>query len=335
MNKKRVSVAMATYNGEAYIFDQLKSILEQTVPPDEIVICDDLSEDNTKEEIYRAQRFCNIPIKFYQNKNRLGYSRNFLNCIAKCSGDIIALSDQDDIWKPHKLEKCTQILTEHEGAGALMHTTEVVNQRLNPTGKIFPRLKNEILQPPVMIPKHPTLGNCIVFKLSAISSVLNHFLQKENSFPEMLPGHDDLIHFFIGCRYQILTIKNPLILYRRHQGNISGNLNYNKIDLIKKTNFQSYKSKEAGFLELKNMIRFFENEKEENWSQSNQMTNKGRVFYKLRSSVYSKKSRFLKKNKFIYKLLLLDLNHYPKRKFYSYKSLTKDIISTFSPWYFE
>ena len=326
MNKNKLSVAMATYNGETYIFDQIKSILEQTVPPDEIIICDDLSEDNTKREIERAQRYSFIPIKFYKNNERLGYSRNFLNCIAKCSGDIIALSDQDDIWMKNKLEVCSKLLINDSNAGAIMHSTELVDHELNSIGKIFPVLESKILNPPVMLPKYPPLGNCLVFKHKNIASIIKPYLDNKNPLPQMLPGHDDLIHFFIGCRSKIITKSDSLIKYRRHDQNLSGNADYSTFTLLKKTNYDSYNDKANGYFQLKTILNVLDQKQKGAWSLASKMARKGNITYKLRSKIYSKKNSFSKKLKIIVKLLRIDLSYYPERRFYNSKSLVKDIV---------
>jgi len=105
----KISVALATYNGSHYIKEQLDSILYQTYPVDEIVIRDDCSEDNTAEilaeyKILHSDKFKIIPT---QNQ-RLGVARNFEAVLGKCSGDIIFLCDQDDIWESNKIEVMTQ-----------------------------------------------------------------------------------------------------------------------------------------------------------------------------------------------------------------------------------
>ena len=95
---------MCTYNGQKYIVQQLESIKEQTVPVDEIIICDDCSTDQTVLIIKEYINNFSIPIRLYVNHRNLGYTHNFEKAISLCCGDIIFLSDQDDIWLPHKVE---------------------------------------------------------------------------------------------------------------------------------------------------------------------------------------------------------------------------------------
>ena len=103
-----ISIAMPTYNGGKYLREQLDSIYAQTLLPDEVIVVDDCSTDDTIEilEEYRVKH----GLKYFQNEQNLGYNKNFEKAITLCSGDYIALSDQDDIWLPSKIEKCYNVL---------------------------------------------------------------------------------------------------------------------------------------------------------------------------------------------------------------------------------
>lgn len=100
----RLSVALCTYNGAKYIKEQLHSILNQTMPVDEIVVCDDGSADETIEIIERIAENVSTEIRVFQNKRNLGFKENFFNAINKCRGELVFLSDQDDVWCPQKVE---------------------------------------------------------------------------------------------------------------------------------------------------------------------------------------------------------------------------------------
>lgn len=100
-----ISVALCTYNGEKYIEKQLESIIAQTIPINEIIICDDGSSDNTINIIHgTVKKYPNIVSKIIVNKDRLGVRRNFEKALNICNGNIKILSDQDDIWFPKKVE---------------------------------------------------------------------------------------------------------------------------------------------------------------------------------------------------------------------------------------
>lgn len=112
-----ISVAMTTYNGEAYVREQLESIINQTVRADEIIIFDDCSTDSTVEiikDIIKNNKVSNI--KLFENRSNCGYTRNFYNAISKTQGDYIFLADQDDRWHPRKIERIIQLMNEKRAA---------------------------------------------------------------------------------------------------------------------------------------------------------------------------------------------------------------------------
>lgn len=101
-DRDRISIVMCTYNGGLYLREQLDSLLRQTRKADEIVVQDDCSTDSTLDILAEYSR--KYPyIKVYANKTRMGYNRNFLSALARATGELIALSDQDDVWRKDKL----------------------------------------------------------------------------------------------------------------------------------------------------------------------------------------------------------------------------------------
>lgn len=102
--KPQVSVVICTYNGVQYIEEQLNTILAQSLVPTEIIICDDGSSDGTLKIL---NEYCNkySIIKLYQNPVQLGFNKNFEQALTIAKYDLIAISDQDDIWEFTKLEK--------------------------------------------------------------------------------------------------------------------------------------------------------------------------------------------------------------------------------------
>ena len=96
-----ISIAMTTYNGEKYLREQLDSILNQTYKDFELIICDDCSTDSTVQII---KSYIDPRIKLFINEKNLGFKKNFEKAIKLCTGDYIALSDQDDIWEKDHLK---------------------------------------------------------------------------------------------------------------------------------------------------------------------------------------------------------------------------------------
>src|SRR2546426_7732246 len=105
-----VSVAMCTYNGARFLLAQLRSIAFQTRPPDELVICDDGSTDKTLAIVTRYAGTVEFPVRVHRNSQRLGPAKNFEQALSLCRGDIVALSDQDDVWRPEKLRVLEEAL---------------------------------------------------------------------------------------------------------------------------------------------------------------------------------------------------------------------------------
>lgn len=102
-----VSVAMATYNGERFVEEQLQSILDQTLPPLEVVVSDDGSTDDTLEVIRRVAAAHPGPtvVRILDDAGHLGVSGNFARAVEATTGEYIALSDQDDRWHPARVAR--------------------------------------------------------------------------------------------------------------------------------------------------------------------------------------------------------------------------------------
>lgn len=104
-----VSVALCTRNGAAYVGEQVRSILAQQPPPMELVVGDDASSDDTLAIIERtvAERGSGVTLRILRHDPPLGVVGNFADAIAATTGDLVALSDQDDVWAPGKLAALT------------------------------------------------------------------------------------------------------------------------------------------------------------------------------------------------------------------------------------
>ncbi len=116
-----ISVCMATYNGALFIKEQLNTILRQTRQPDEVIICDDCSQDNTVQIVqsFIEENHLETSWKLIQNHENKGYPGNFYYAMSLCEGDVIFLSDQDDIWNEEKIEKMCVLLEERADISVL------------------------------------------------------------------------------------------------------------------------------------------------------------------------------------------------------------------------
>ena len=146
----KVSVAMCTFNGAAFVEAQLESILTQSKPPDEIVLCDDGSTDRTIDIATKIAQKYPDKIRIIQNERKLGYCRNFESAVSLVTGDVI-FRDQDDVWSPDKVASMLRVFAE-DPEGVLVYSDAVITDpELRPTGTVFNRRKDAELR------KTPTL----------------------------------------------------------------------------------------------------------------------------------------------------------------------------------
>lgn len=113
-----VSVCMSLYNGERFVEKQLQSILEQTRQPDQVILCDDGSKDRTPEIVQRfiARNHLEDRWIFAVNEQNLGYPLCFYHVMDLCTGDIVFLSDQDDVWNPYKIQAMLSVFAQKPDA---------------------------------------------------------------------------------------------------------------------------------------------------------------------------------------------------------------------------
>jgi len=117
----KLSVAIATYNGEEYIEEQLASILQQSRAVDEVVICDDQSSDNTVAVVQNfIEKHGLAPAwRIEVNEKNLGYASNFIGAAKKTIGDLIFFCDQDDIWLPDRIKEMEEVMQQNPGVQLL------------------------------------------------------------------------------------------------------------------------------------------------------------------------------------------------------------------------
>jgi glycosyltransferase involved in cell wall biosynthesis len=222
-----ISVCMATYNGEKYIKDQLLSILKQLGPNDEIVISDDMSKDATIEIVASLK---DSRIKIFYNTHR-GYTNNFQNAILQASGDLIFLSDQDDIWVDHKLKIMSELLLNYD---FVVSDAKIVNTKLESLGSTYFKLRggggaNGFLH---NLKKLKYIGCCMAFRKTILKKVL--------PFPNnsTLCPHDFWIALISEFYYKTHVVREPLLLYRRHGENVSTHIS--ATSLFFKVQFRIY-----------------------------------------------------------------------------------------------
>jgi glycosyltransferase involved in cell wall biosynthesis len=122
-----LSVSMITFQGAAYLKAQMDSILVQSLPVHEIIVCDDGSTDGTREILADyADAYPQIKLQF--NPENLGTVANMQQCLRLSTGDIIFLADQDDIWLPNKVEKILAFFEKTPTAEAIFSNAEIIDE---------------------------------------------------------------------------------------------------------------------------------------------------------------------------------------------------------------
>lgn len=134
----RVSVAVATRNGAPFVRDQLASILDQTRLPDEIVVSDDGSDDDTvaivRSTLARGGGGLGVEVRIFENVAPLGVTANFQKALEACSGDIIVLSDQDDIWKEDRVARAVTVFEGDSSAVLVVCDADLIDGDAAPLG---------------------------------------------------------------------------------------------------------------------------------------------------------------------------------------------------------
>jgi glycosyltransferase involved in cell wall biosynthesis len=198
---------MATYNGEEYILDQLKSILPQLDSCDEIIVSDDSSTDRTIELIKGLN---DNRINILAGNKFRNPIYNFENAIKYSKGDYIFLSDQDDIWIENKVSSCK---LELEKFDLVLSDCKIVDGKLNLLSSSFFNTNGS--RPGILknIFSNSYMGCCIAFR--------RKILQKAIPFPKGIPMHDIWLGLIGELFYSVVFLNEPLILYRRHNNNLS------------------------------------------------------------------------------------------------------------------
>lgn len=233
----KTSVAMCTYNGEKYIKEQLKSILNQTVAIDEIIICDDGSNDKTTDIIGQIQLENPNKISLYKNPVNIGSNKNFEKAISICSGDYIFLSDQDDIWKKNKVEKIIQYFLENESLEGVFSNAELIND----TNEKFTEnsLWTSVHFMEDKLTKPINLYNHILFRSNMVTGATLCIKKEIKNLILPIPDikkfyHDEWIAIIIASRNNLEYLTDKLISYRIHSGQQIGTKGNHKINKSKK-----------------------------------------------------------------------------------------------------
>lgn len=215
----KISVAMCTYNGADFLSDQLESIIAQSRPPDEIVVCDDGSADDTRTLLEQFATTSPVPVALHFNEKNLGSVKNFEKAINLCTGDVIALSDQDDFWRADKLRLIEDSFRAAPQAGLVFSDAEIVDENLKSLERrmwdevAFDSTKRRLVRSgralEILIGGWTVTGATMAFR--------SEFVNLSLPIPDDIAMiHDGWIALIIAAVAEVLMIEEPLVKYRQH-----------------------------------------------------------------------------------------------------------------------
>jgi len=213
----RTSIAMATHNGAAHLREQLASIAGQTRPPDELVVSDDASRDDTVAIVRELAENAAFPVSVLVNDPPLGVAGNFTRAIAACTGDLIATCDQDDVWLPRKLEM------QHAGFSdpavqLVFSDMAICDEHAKPTGGTqWERLGFDASLRQNFRGRGEPLSVLLRFNVVTGMTMMFRASLRELALP--VPGewiHDEWIALIAAATGAVRFIDEPLVNYRQH-----------------------------------------------------------------------------------------------------------------------
>ncbi len=224
----KISVAIATYNGEKFIEEQLYSILNQTQPPDEIIISDDGSTDSTREIAEKVLSGGGIKFRVIRNTGKRGVNGNFENAIKNCTGDLIFLSDQDDVWEKERIETALKMLSSEENDRKSFFFSDAVitDENLSPTGRTIWGINGFDEKERKKFRESPEYQFFALVKRNFIPGMTMAFWRESAGI--FLPFPDEWHHdhwmavILSAIGYKGLFSEKPLVLYRQHSQQATG-----------------------------------------------------------------------------------------------------------------
>ena len=253
---------MATYNGGRFLREQLDSLYCQTLQPDEVIVCDDCSSDNTTiilEEYHKK-----YGLIYYVNEKSLGVNKNFFKAISLCSGDYICICDQDDIWLPHKIETLYKAIKEYDNSQCNCVSSQVID--INAKGE---QLRNKKLLPDTEGWKETLLTQgrsqgCTMIMNKKLKDRAIQLYHSHSIADSML--YDGFFAFVAAIEGNKKNLGVPLMYYRHHDSNVIGKISTRRRTIAEKfRNLPKYYPLVSD-LRLKNLAIMYSVYKDENIS---------------------------------------------------------------------
>jgi glycosyltransferase involved in cell wall biosynthesis len=220
LESQPVSVVLCTFNGGKFLRAQLESLAAQTIPPTELIIGDDGSADDTLEIARAFAANSRFPVIIHENRERRGYRQNFLDTAKYASGKYIAFCDQDDVWRPQKLEACLNALLDPYVVLAT-HSYFIVDAELQP----LPARSN--YAPSTQGPGYGEhlplrLGFTQVFRSSLITAFDVDHRPNDPLNTDLPMAHDQWVSFAADLVGTTRFLPERLAFYRQHHSNVYG-----------------------------------------------------------------------------------------------------------------
>ncbi len=221
----KISVAMATFNGCQHLAEQLESIRCQTRAPDELVVCDDGSVDDTVEQLKAFRDSVGFAVRIERNPENRGSTRTFESALSACRGDIVLLSDQDDVWRTDRVARTCRALEENPGAVGVFSDARLTDADGLPLGRtlwqrtgVDQAVRETLAQGGMvgfreLLKRNVITGATFAFRMDAVSAM--------QPFPTEWV-HDYWIALHLIQKGGIIGIDQPLIDYRQHERNQLG-----------------------------------------------------------------------------------------------------------------
>lgn len=219
----KISIALATYNGAAFLREQLTSLATQSLRPDELVIRDDSSSDGTVAICRAFAADAPFEVRLERNPENVGYRANFERILRDCDGDIVFLCDQDDVWYPHKIETMVRALDEHPNACLAIHDLQYCDRELRATGET----KLERIE--------ALGGTARDYVTGMATAVRRELLECALPYPDSpIHAHDSWLHDCASAIDGKLVLDEVLADYRRHDENATSASTLNRLGLAPK-----------------------------------------------------------------------------------------------------
>jgi glycosyltransferase involved in cell wall biosynthesis len=216
-----ISIAMATYNGAKYIREQLDDLAAQSQLPAELVICDDQSSDDTLALVANFAETAPFPVQVHRNPERLGYRANFMKTAGLCGSDLIAFCDQDDRWRPRKLELLAKCFSD-DGVLLAYHNARPVIGEGRSLPLLYRERANSRLEPLSADPWFNPLGFTQIFRRSLLGFVDLWILSSDQNHEGERLAHDQWYFLLASALGSIVYLSDVLADYRQHEANTFG-----------------------------------------------------------------------------------------------------------------